>query len=279
MKYYSFHTHTHYCDGKGTPREYVLRAMELGLEAIGFSAHTPLPFDNKWSMLLSRYDDYCSEIRALKEEFASTISIYLALEMDFIPGRCYPFQQMIQRGGLDYTIGSVHLVSAPGREGLWFLDGPPSNYDKGLDELFDGDIKSAVTAYFHTLQSMMETQKPDVIGHMDKVRMNNKGKYFSPEDKWYQDLICHTLDMVKQTGTIVEVNTRGIYKKKSEDLFPNEDVLKQCYQRDIPVTISTDAHHPDELLGCFDDTRQVLKSVGYNKVMVFTGKEWDSVPL
>ena len=34
------HVHTNYCDGKNTPEEMVLAAIEKGMECIGFSVHS-----------------------------------------------------------------------------------------------------------------------------------------------------------------------------------------------------------------------------------------------
>ncbi len=35
----NYHTHTTYCDGKNTPEEIVLCAIEKGFTSIGFSGH------------------------------------------------------------------------------------------------------------------------------------------------------------------------------------------------------------------------------------------------
>ena len=37
----SFHTHTTFCDGKNTPEEMVVAAIEKGFVALGFSTHSP----------------------------------------------------------------------------------------------------------------------------------------------------------------------------------------------------------------------------------------------
>ena len=38
----NLHTHNHYCDGRGTLEEFVLAAIDQGLEALGFSCHSSL---------------------------------------------------------------------------------------------------------------------------------------------------------------------------------------------------------------------------------------------
>jgi histidinol-phosphatase (PHP family) len=249
------------------------------MESIGFSAHTPLPFENVWSMEAERYEEYCGEIRRLTQEYKGQIEVYLSLELDYIPNRSFDFLEMNRKGNLDYTIGSVHLVAREGRKDLWFLDGPDTNYSKGLTEIFDGDIQLAVGAYFQQVNEMLRMHRPDIVGHIDKVKMNNKGRYFSEKEEWYLKLVQETLDVVRECGTIVEVNTRGIYKGKSKDLFPGDFVLAECLQRNIPVTISTDAHHPDELLGYFEEARQQLKGLGFREIMRFRNGKWENQSL
>ena len=104
----NFHTHSTYCDGKATPREMVEFAVAHGFTALGFSGHSPLPFENTFS--ITDYDGYCREVRALQAEYADRIEISLGLEVDYVPGMCEDFSPLIERGGLDYVIGSVHLI-------------------------------------------------------------------------------------------------------------------------------------------------------------------------
>ena len=82
-------------------------------------------------------------------------------------------------------------------------------------------------------------------------------RYFQEDEKWYLELIDKTLNAIKQTGVIVEVNTRGIYKKKSDSLYPDVKILKECFLKKIPITISADAHQPSELTAYFNETTQI----------------------
>ena len=41
----NFHTHTVFSDGKNTPEEVVLGALEKGFRGIGFSDHGYTPYD------------------------------------------------------------------------------------------------------------------------------------------------------------------------------------------------------------------------------------------
>ncbi|WP_282125724.1 histidinol-phosphatase [Marinifilum flexuosum] len=274
MKYFSYHTHSSYCDGKGDPEEYIKEGINLGMRAIGFSSHAPLNESVHWAMKSSNVQSYLNEISRLKEEYKSDIEVYLSLELDYIPGTTKPFKIWKNIADLDYTIGSVHLVKGDSNDEFWFLDGPDTNYSEGIQKLFHGDVEKAVSAYFHQVIEMIETQKPDVLGHIDKVKMNNKGRFFEETESWYLNLLNKTLDTLEKSNCIVEVNTRGIYKKKSDKLFPDDYFLIECCKRNIPVTIGTDAHQPSELLSHFDETGKKLKQIGFKQVSVFHKGIW-----
>lgn len=274
MIYFSFHTHTTYCDGKNSAEEFVLHAIGLGLKSIGFSSHAPLPQKESWSMLESDLEAYVKEIKLLKEFYKDDIEIYLSLEIDYIPGVTKSFEEFKRIGELDYTIGSVHLVKTDVESKYWFLDGPDTNYSSGIEKYFNNDAQKAITAYFDQLIEMVETQKPDVIGHADKVKMNNKNRFFLESDSWYLSLIDKSIRSIKASGSIIEINTRGIYKKKSDSFFPDGYFLSECRKHNIPITISSDAHQLKELISEFDNAVEYVKKLGFDSIRIFENGKW-----
>jgi len=274
MFYASYHTHSVFCDGSDNPEAYILKAIEQKMDAIGFSAHSPLPFENGFSIKKERIPEYRDLIRGLQQKYQDKIQIYLSVEYDFIPLISEDISSLNALLKPDYIIGSVHLVSNKKSDALWFLDGPESNYISGIENIFNNNIKNGVETYYGQIQQMVKTIKPDIVGHLDKIKMNNKNRYFTQEEAWYRKLVLETLDVIKVSGCIVEVNTRGIYKKKSPSLFPEEWVMIEMLDRGIPVTISSDAHSPSELLGCYNETAKTLVQTGYKSIKVFDKGIW-----
>lgn len=273
----NFHTHSEYCDGKGALREYVDYAVSHGFNALGFSSHAPINFDNHFALRPERYNDYCCEVRALRDEYRGRIDLFLGLEIDYVPGLLDDFKPLIQQGNLDYFIGGIHLVSVPGdtmpanpkerAEHLWFIDGPHyETYDEGLQRLFGGDIRRAVTAFFHQSNEMIERTHPPVVAHLDKIVMHNRGRYFSPNDAWYQSLLGETLLLAHETGCVVEVNTRGLYKGRHTDFYPSRRALSDMNRLGIPVIVSTDAHSPEDL-NRTEGAYEMLREIGYRNVL------------
>jgi len=281
MQYFSFHTHSTFCDGKATVEEVCTSAIAQGISAVGFSSHAPVSFDTAWAMKFEDLSDYVNEVERCRLKFRNELLVYRSLETDFIAAdKSIPFEEVRKIAKLDYIIGSVHLVYNPNKDNaIWFLDGPPVNYEKGINECFDGDVRLAVMTYFKQIQEMVRTQHPDVIAHMDKVVMNNKGRFFNESEQWYQDVMEETLQVIARHGAIIEINTRGIYRGKYHTWFPNEEVIKQCIDLNIPLTVSVDAHHPDELRAGFEDAIGVMQKLGCQFISVFEGSEWKQKPI
>jgi histidinol-phosphatase (PHP family) len=205
--------------------------------------------------------------------------LYLGLEADHVPGLTTPFAQSREDYPLDYLIGAIHLVRAENTDELWFIDGPTQHYEKGLESIFHGDIRRGVDCYFQQLWDMLEHSTFDLLAHADKIKMNNRGRYFSTADAWYQDYILQTVDLIAANGCVVEVNTRGLYKKRSAEFYPSVFMLQALLQKQVAVTLSTDAHHPSEIGLQWKEAMDCLLSVGYRSISVLTACGWKEQPI
>lgn len=270
---HNYHTHTFFCDGKESPKAFLKSATDKGFETLGFSAHAEVPFDNEWSIRPGATKDYVAAVNALKSNDLG-VEIILGLEADYIPGVSTSFNVLKNDYALDYIIGSVHLVKPVGEDKLWFIDGPAEGYENGIETLFKKEAKVAVKQFYFQSMEMLQTQQFDIIGHLDKVKMNNKGRYFSTQEKWYKDLVSETLRLMKEKNVIMEVNTRGKYKGKTLEFFPAVEIVREAKTWDIPILISSDAHHPLELNLLFDEALEMIRQQGYAEVMQYCRGNW-----
>ncbi len=270
-----------FSDGSAEPEAFIKEATRQQFKGLGFTEHSSLPFDNTFALKIGTEKAYCDEINRLKEKYKSIIEVYLALEADYIQGISKSFVELKNSFELDYIIGSIHLVKGPYPDsGLWFIDGSKVEiYDEGIREVFRGDIKSAITSYWHQVNSMIESEEFDIVGHLDKIKMHNKGRWFNESDTWYTTLIDETIDLIKQKDLVVEVNTRGIYKGRSDSLFPGNNVLQKLARKGIRVMLNSDAHHPDEISLYFNEAIETLKKCGYNSVWIFETSGLRAIPL
>jgi histidinol-phosphatase (PHP family) len=248
---------------------------------------------------------YVAEIAQLKEEFKDKIDIYCALEADYLTGVSEPFAVTKTKYNLDYLIGGVHLVVDPAfrqaqrpkvpelvpepvewREGptlaeqIWLIDGPKWEvYDEGLQNFFDGDIHRAVRRFFEQSNEMIENEQFDIIAHFDKIKMHNRDRYFHEYEPWYQKLAMETLDLIREKGLIMEINTRGIYKKRYNGFYPSPWLMEEACKMGIPAIISADAHHFSEISLEFEAAEEALKKAGYRSVVNFKDGQWFEVGL
>ena len=263
---FNFHTHSKFCDGVGELEDYVVSAIEKGFGYLGFSGHAPVPFTNTFAIQQEDMETYCNQVNSLRRKYADRIKLFLSLEIDYIPDVMNNFAEWKQRYDLDYVIGSVHLVKNPENGKLWFIDGGKVDaFDRGLAEVFGGDIRKGVEAFYKQTERMILEEKPDIVGHWDKIKMNNKNRYFTEDEPWIQLLEDNVLDALEQTSAVSEVNTRGLYKQRHTDFYPSQRLLRKIKQRNLPVTISTDAHNPNEIDLYFDHAMLTLHEIGFTE--------------
>jgi len=293
MQNFNLHTHSVYSDGKSQPREIVEEAVRQGLTTLGFSEHSPLPFDNTFSVKSADMPSYMAEIAQLKEDFKDKIDIYCALEADYLTGVSEPFAVTKEKYHLDYLIGGVHLVVDPAlrpfdrlraqgplAEQIWFIDGPKWEvYDEGLQKFFNGDIRRAVRRFYEQTNEMIEREPFDIIAHFDKIKMHNRERYFHEDEPWYRALAFETLDLIREKGLVMEVNVRGLYKKRYNGFYPSPWLMEEACKMGIPAIISADAHHFSELTLEFAAAEEALKQAGYRNVVNFKDGRWVEVAI
>ena len=271
MQNFNLHTHSIYSDGKSTPREHVEEAVRQGLTKLGFSEHGPLPFETTFAVKAERMPEYVAEIAQLKEEFKDQIEILCGLETDFVSGVSEPFASTKEKYHLDYLIGGVHLVGqSVNPEELWFIDGPKWEiYDEGLQKFFGGDIRKGVKRFFEQTNEMIEHEEFDIIAHFDKIKMHNRNRFFTEDEGWYKILADKAIQLIKRHDVIIEVNTRGLYKKRSDSFYPSTELLMKARKADIPVIISSDAHKADELVLFVPEAMAELQRCGFDHTARF----------
>ena len=281
MQNFNLHTHSIYSDGKSQPREILEEAVRQGLTTLGFSEHSPLPFDNNFSVKEANMPKYVAEIAQLKAKFKGKIDIYCGLEADYLTGVSEPFAVTKEKYHLDYLIGGVHLVGQSANpDEIWFIDGPKWEvYDEGLQKFFDGDIHRAVRRFFEQSNEMIENEPFDIIAHFDKIKMHNRDRYFHENEPWYRKLALETLDLIREKGLIMEINTRGIYKKRYNGFYPSPWLMEEACKMHIPAIISADAHHFSEITLEFAAAEEALKKAGYRSVVNYRDGHWVEVPL
>ncbi len=253
----NFHTHTTFCDGNNTPEEVVLAAIEKGFSAIGFSSHGFTGYDSRYCM--KDTEGYKKTVNGLKEKYKDKIKVYLGVEEDAF----YP----LNRSDFDYIIGSCHYFFVDGK--YYPID---SNYDyfkKGL-EVFNGDVIKLTENYYENFCAYINKRKPDIIGHfdlitkfdeIDEVRFLNNEKYLALSEKYVREAL--------KSGSLFEFNTGAISRKYRSFPYPYENLLHIIKKEGGGLVLSSDSHDVSTLDFYFEESRKILKDVGFEFVYTF----------
>jgi len=276
----NYHTHTRYDDGRGDPEDYVRAALARGLTHLGFSGHAPLPFETTWNMKAELFDPYKREILSLRDRYAGRLDILLGLEVDYISGVMSPRHPEIQSRGLDYTLGSVHYLGGPGDGIDWTVDGAREELEAGVTRCFGGSFRRAVERYYDCMDEMLTVAPPDIVAHFDLIKKNNRaGDLFSEDEPWYRERVGRSLEVVRGSGSTLEVNTGGLARNTSGALYPSEWILAECVRLGIPLVVDSDAHRPEGVDALFAEAAALLERLNATNVRALTRAGWIRVPL
>ena len=271
MKYMqNLHTHTTYCDGKDTPEEMILAAIEKGHFSLGFSGHSFMHYSSGRFLSLEGTEEYKKEIRALAEKYKSEIDVFLGLEFDMF--------SEIDLSGYDYLIGSVHYFKLG--ENYVGFDISQDGVKNVIDTHFGGDgMKYAMTYYEH-LSRLPEYGNFDIIGHFDLItKHSDKVKFFDEDSKEYKNAAISAAEALKDKIPFFEVNTGAIARGYRKTPYPAPFIIKELKRLGFGAVISSDCHNKNFLDCCFDDAAELLKECGFKERYVLTKKGFEPVSL
>jgi histidinol-phosphatase (PHP family) len=261
----NYHSHSNFCDGRESLEMYIQAAIKEGMRILGVSSHAPVPFYTDWNMKSENLSDYLSLINTLKAKYAQDIKILSSLEVDYIPELAGPGHPFIQSLKLDYVVGSVHFAGKYPDGRPWSIDDSSEDFEKGINQIFGGNIQQAIEHYFYLQRAMLEQEPPDIIGHLDKIRLHNRNMFFFDEESpWYLQQVHDTMKLAAEKGVIVEINTKHNIRYGMS--YPSKQHLKWMADNKIPVTLSSDAHQPGALVSGFKEIAKLLRNSGVNEL-------------
>ena len=248
------HNHTPLCNhANGSPREFVLKAIDEGIDIFGFSDHNPMEFDKNYRMSFKDMPEYEAEILSLKDEFKNQIDIRLAYEVDFLPKY---MDSRVLNAKVDYLIGSVHFLDE------WGFDNP-----EFIGRWKGADIDYLYQQYFNAIKEMANSGYFQIVGHLDLIKVfgykpKNDIRFFAKD----------AIDAIKKANMAVEINARG-YTKPIKESYPSKELLELCYEKEIPITFASDAHKIEDIGYKYSDSLTLAKEIGYNSCVSFINKD------
>ncbi|MBL7006053.1 MAG: histidinol-phosphatase [Spirochaetia bacterium] len=270
------HTHCYLDDGQESLESYAVKAISLGFTSLGYSCHTPLNSQpDEWRMQAEDFSIYIDEVTRLKNVYCSKIEIYAGLEMDYLDDSGL-LAGMEYAEFLDFSIASVHGMYHKPSGTYLTIDGPVEEFETLLRDNFSGDIRKMVSCYFDLQKSLIRNHTFDVLAHCDLIKKRNiNNRFFNQNDAWYRDLSLSMLDEAEKAGTRIEVNTGGLSRGATSEVYPNKLMLKKCAELGIPMVLSADAHNPEHLDFYFTEALEEMKNAGCRNIQYLAAGKWD----
>jgi histidinol-phosphatase (PHP family) len=207
-------------------------------------------------------DDLDAYVSFVREE----TDLRLGIEADFVAGREDRMANLLDAHEWDYVIGSVHFlgehaVDIDDETDVWRHESTPERVWK---------------RYFDALRAAALTGTFDIMAHPDLVKVWGSGRPAPSKDPrfFYEPAIEAMLD----AGVAIEVSTAGLRKPVGE-LYPARAMLEMAVDAGLPISLSSDAHRPEQVAFAYDAAVEVLRDCGVTELAVFSRRQRRMEPL
>ncbi|MDO4608371.1 MAG: histidinol-phosphatase HisJ family protein [Clostridia bacterium] len=257
----NLHTHTNLCDGNDTPEEMVNQAIEMGFSSLGFSGHAPTPF--RMDYCIQDIGVYITEIKRLKEKYKNDIQIYLGIEEDaFAP---------IDRSRFEYMIGSYHFIKKDGQ--YYSIDITPDDFAQCVAAC-GGPLEFA-KEYYKGFCDYILARKPDIIGHFDLItKYEEKYTDYFFTNKDYFEIAKRYINEATKAECMFELNSGAISRGYRTKPYPAENLLYELKKADAKMIVTSDCHNRFRLDCNFEESKKMLKDIGFKHTYVLYNNEF-----
>ncbi len=259
-----YHVHTSLCGhAHGDVEEYIQAAIDAGLSEIGFTDHAPLPAGLREGITMEpgEMKTYLGMIAAAKENFRDRIKVKLGLEVDFPLFDSFDHRSL-DDPRMDYLIGSCH-----------FLDDWPFDHPDHVEKFSTRDINRVYEDYYDIMRSLVSSGLFQVTGHFDLVK-----KFGHRATVDFSGTIEEIASLMAANNVAAEINTAG-FRKPVKEIYPSEEIISIFFNKNVPVTLGSDAHSPVEISHMFGEAIEIIKKAGYRKISGFEKKQRYDIPL
>ena len=237
------HMHTAYCDGKDTPEDMVLSAVDKGLDTVGISSHSYTFFDESYCMQKEDIPRYIAELRYLRAKYFDRIHVLCGVEQDYYSD--YPTDEF------DYIIGSVHYI----RVGDEYIpvDESVEILRAAVQKHFGGDVYALCELYFDTVADVVEKTRCDIIGHFDLIsKFIEREPLFDTGHPRYVKAWKAAVDRLVTYDVPFEINTGAISRGYRTQPYPDEEMIAYIKAKGGRLILSSDAHSKENIAYKFE---------------------------
>lgn len=225
----NYHTHTPRCNHAwGAEAEYVERALEAGLQILGFSDHSPQLFPGTYyshfRMRPELLQDYVDAVLQVRKVYQGKIEIPLGLELEYYPGIFPKLLPLLKEQPMDYLILGQHCL---GDEVDDHYSGRATADKRHMERYCDQTIEAMQTGLF------------TYFAHPDLLN------YVGDDLRFYREQVRRICVEARQCGIPLEINLLGMLELKH---YPNDRFWEVAAEEGCDVILGRDAHEPEQLL-------------------------------
>ncbi len=237
------HTHTTYSDGKNTPEEMVVAAIQKGMKVIGISDHSYTRFDTSYCIKKEKIEEYIREINALKAKYGQQIKVLCGIEQDIFSG--------LPQYDFDYVIGSVHYIKIG--EDYVPIDSSLQELKAAADKYYDGDMFPVIEEYYRLVGAVAQQTNADIIGHFDLItKYQNVECLFDENDERYVNAWKAAVDKLIAFDIPFEINYGPVFRGYKPVPYPAKTIQDYIVSKGGRFIFSSDSHRA-ETIGDFNE--------------------------
>ena len=244
-----YHVHSCFSDGKHSPEEIILSAIDKKMQVLGFSDHSYTFFDEEVCKNMKEQSEYVKNIRTLSKKYSDKITVLCGIEQDYYSQK--PTEDF------DYIIGSVHYIKA--QDNFFAVDDTPQKIIDAANKYFDGDLMSICEKYFELVGDLKEKTGADIIGHFDLIsKFNQDDKLFDSTNPRYVSAWKKAADKLLKQNVLFEINTGAISRGYRTTPYPSQEMIKYIDKKGGKFILSSDSHNAKNIAYQYDIWQKLL---------------------
>ena len=169
--------------------------------------------------------------------------------------------KILSAWNFDYIIGSVHFING------WGFDS-----SKIKSEFARHDLRDLYEEYTREIEKLAASKNYDILGHPFNIRLFKNFPDFDVTE--YLERVAVAL---KNSDMAIDVNTGTKYRYPVGEISPYEDFMKIAARYEIPITINSDAHQPEDCGKFYEEAVDYVKSFGYKKISRYKNRVREQV--
>jgi histidinol-phosphatase (PHP family) len=265
FSYHSAHSGQFCRHAKGSLEAVVQRAVELGFSHYGLSEHCPRYrredlFDDEADLTPAdterMFRDYTREALRLRDQYADRIELLVGFETERLPpDRWAETMRGLRAGaGFEYVIGSVHDV-----DGVC-IDYAPEQTERVATEV--GGREALQIRYFEALCDLVETLRPEVVGHIDLIRKFEGPGAQIAKAAWPS--LERVREAAREAGAVLDVNS-GAHRRGLSPVYPLPAILERARALGVGVTLGDDGHGAHDVGAGLDACMRAIADTRYRE--------------